>query len=160
MEPDVLEIDFDHHVLTWRRGDPTVKVWTARNYAPHMPLAEPDQELSVPPGSDFTQQTLDRFGHALFDEQATDEHGEPDTADYRRRADLLNRAAFAAPVDPDRDGLSTPSLTVAGVAVHLYLAPDSRRYVVGIHFDDVPDWLLDDDGTVPITVRMNGQAIA
>lgn len=155
---NILEVDFGDHVVLWKRGTRVIEVWDATRFATRdQPNQAPNQTVAVPRGTQFAQANLYRIAHALHGELDTAADGEPDAGAYRRRALLLNQTAYFEPAhDPYEE---TPAITVAGLAVHVYVDRDTRQYRVGIHLDGVPEWMLDEDGTVPIKVMMNDEVL-
>jgi hypothetical protein len=65
----------------------------------------------------------------------------------------INRAAR---FEGDSD---TPAIVVGGVAVHVYVK--GGRVCVSVHLDtgEVPDELLTEDETVPLTIKVNGDEV-
>lgn len=69
------------------------------------------------------------------------------------RAREINRAArFEGSSD-------TPAIVTGGVAVHAYVK--NGRVIVSVHLDtgEVPEELLSEDETVPLTVTVNGDEV-
>lgn len=153
--PDVLFGENGDGVVAWIRGERVFRVYADGIYDLSVPAAN---TLPVPRHTRFSQRAVDWVARLLFEPLEADD-AVPGTSDYAVRAFYLNDMARFEPMDGDHE--ATPAIVTAGLAVHAYLDldPDEKRYVVGIHFDDVPAWMLDGDGNVPITIHMNGQTI-
>jgi hypothetical protein len=65
--------------------------------------------------------------------------------------DLNRRAVFETG--------ATPAVVVGGAAVHAYWARGTLRVSVHLDTGDIPEGLLNSDGTVPIHVAVNGETV-
>ncbi|MGH3737831.1 MAG: hypothetical protein ACRDT6_19800 [Micromonosporaceae bacterium] len=74
----------------------------------------------------------------------------------RRPAVNFTEVNNAATFDPGGPESGYPSLEVAGVRVFLYLHPADGFVQVSVDLDATADWLIRDDGALPLRVSVNG----
>jgi hypothetical protein len=82
-----------------------------------------------------------------------------DADPWARRAERANLAAEFTPADPS-DPHTLPTVTIADVAVAVYLDPRTRRLRVSVHADSAQPWLTTGpQDEVPVEFAIDAQPV-